>query len=320
MPTALVTGAAGFVGQWLCRELLERGWLTHGTALESPAVTTALTPEEVASVRWHPADVRHTDDLTRVIDASRPDAVFHLAGLAFIPAASADPAGVLEVNVVAAARLLGVIRERRAAGALDPTVLIVGSAEQYGRHDTSEMPLLECAEQRPHNRYAASKAAQEIVALEAFRADGVRVLCTRSFGHSGAGQAEEFLLPALVRRALGARTSGAAALPIGNTAPVRDYLHVRDVARAYVDLAVHGNPGDAYNVASGVGTSVRSLAERVLALSGVRAELREDPALIRAADVPVLVGDSTKLRAATGWAPCESVDTIIEDVIRAATR
>ena len=314
---ALVTGAAGFVGQWVSRELVGRGWEVFGTSLEDPAPVGAHN-DPVASVRWHVADVRRAEDLARVLDATAPDAVFHLAGVAFVPAAQADPGAALEVNVIATARLLAELKGRRASGTLDPTVLVIGSGEQYGRHDPGEMPLGESAEQRPHTVYAASKAAQEQVALEAFRSASLRVLATRSFNHSGAGQADRFVIPALVRRALALRTSGGRSLPIGNTTTVRDFLHVRDVARAYVDLVERGTIGAVYNVVSGVGVDVGTLAQRVLALVGVDAILNTDAALVRPAEVPVLVGDATKLRSATGWSPQFTLDSIIEDLIRAA--
>jgi GDP-4-dehydro-6-deoxy-D-mannose reductase len=314
---ALVTGAAGFVGQWVSRALIERGWEVAGTCLEDrPPSPTPNDP--LASVRWHSADVRRGEDLTRLLDVATPDAVVHLAGVAFVPAAQADPGGALEVNVIAAARLMAEVKARRTAGTLDPTVLIIGSGEQYGRHDAGEMPLAESAEQRPHSIYAASKAAQEYVALEAFRSSGVRVIATRSFNHSGVGQAERFVVPALVRRALALRTGGGQSLSVGNTSTVRDFLHVRDVARAYVDLIERGTVGEVYNVASGTGTDVGALARRVLALVGVDAILNTDAALVRPADVPVLIGDATKLRRATGWSPRLTLDSIIEDLIRAA--
>jgi GDP-4-dehydro-6-deoxy-D-mannose reductase len=313
---ALVTGAAGFVGQWLSRELLDRGWEVAGTALESAPPSKPNDP--LRAVRWHVGDVRHPDDLARALDAEKPDTIFHLAGVAFVPAAEADPGAALEVNVIGAARLLATVKIRRAVGTLDPVVLVVGSGEQYGRHDATEMPLKETAEQRPHSIYGASKAAQEHVALEAFRSAGIRVIATRSFNHSGAGQPQRYVIPALVCRALALRSAGGRALSLGNTTTVRDFLHVRDVARAYADLVVSGAPGEVYNVASGMGVDVGTLAQRVLALVGVDAILSQDATLVRPAEVPVLIGDATKLRRATGWSPRFTLDSIIEDLIRAA--
>lgn len=314
---ALVTGASGFVGQWVVRELIERGWEVSGTFLDdAPPRVEPNDPR--ASVRWSATDVRRADALGRLLDSGQPDAIIHLAGVAFVPAAQADPGAALEVNVIAAARLLSDLKARRSSGTLDPLVLIIGSGEQYGRHEAADMPLPESTEQRPHSVYAASKSAQELIGLEAFRSAGVRVMATRSFNHSGPGQADRFVLPALVRRALALRASGQRGLPIGNTTTVRDFLHVRDVARAYVDLLEHGLPGEVYNVASGVGVDVGTLARRVLALVGIDAILNTDAALVRPAEVPVLIGDATKLRRAAGWSPRFTLDSIIEDLIRAA--
>ncbi len=267
---------------------------------------------------WVLGDVRRIDDIRRALDVGAPDSVFHLAGISSVPGASGDPGAAAEVNVVGAAQLLGEIRVRRRVGVLDPAVLIVGSAEQYGRHDKSDLPLEETAEQRPLTVYAATKAAQEIIALEAFRSEGVRVIATRSFNHSGPGQSGAFLLPALVRRALAIRSSSGdrrAALALGNATSTRDFLHVADVTQAYIALAARGRAGEVYNVSSGVGVSVKELAVQVLAATGVKAPLTTDPSLTRTVDVPALVGNNARLRDATGWEPEKTVRDLIEDLV-----
>ena len=324
--TAFVTGAAGFVGRWLCRALLEEGWTVVGLSVvaEDVAVGQASAPRggadrQPSDIRWYFGDVRDGELLARILNEARPDAVFHLAGVSFVPSADADPGEAYDINVTATARLLGLIASRKAAGELDPAVLIVGSAEQYGSHPESELPLTEAAEQRPMGVYAATKAAQEIAALQRWRKDGVRVIPVRPFNHSGAGQSSRFLLPALVKRALELRATGGRVLSIGNTTPVRDISHVAEVVRAYILLAERGVPGTAYNVCSGRGYSVADLASRVLERAGVRAELQPDPSLVRSADVPALVGSPARIAEATGWAPTRTLDDLIDDLIHAAT-
>lgn len=309
---ALVTGAAGFVGAWLVPALADAGWAVTAAAASPPELDAGDPRHAVAE--WVFGDVRDGAHLAQLLDASRPDAIIHLAGITFVPDAGRDPGTTAEVNVVAAARLLGLVRERRRAGTLDPTVLVIGSAEQYGRHAPTPTGLRECDEQRPHTVYAATKVAQEAIALEAWRADGVRVIATRSFNHSGPGQPSRFLLPGLVRRALALR-GRATALTIGNAAPVRDFLHVSDVVAAYIALVERGRAGEAYNVASGRGRSVGEVARAVLARVGVDAPVESDPALVRVADVPWLVGDAAKLRADTGWAPRRDFDVLLDDLI-----
>ena len=318
MTAFLLTGGGGFVGQWIAKDLIERGMTPLlaglGSLNDGPPV---LTSDERRAVRWIHCDMRRSDDVDAMIDAARPDVVIHLAGVAFPPDADADAAATYDANMLGVVRLLGAIGARRRAGALDPVVVVVGTGLQYGSHDASEMPLTERAEQRPLGVYPATKLAQEIAALARFRADGLRVICTRSFNHSGVGQTAQYLLPSLVGRVTDLAARGGKALSIGNDV-VRDYLHVRDVASAYVALAERGTPGEAYNVASGVGVSVRRLAADVLLQAGVNADITTEPALVRPTDIPVLVGSPAKLADATGWAPRLTYADIIDDLLRFA--
>jgi len=315
---ALVTGGTGFVGQWLARTLVEEGCHVTALGLHSPA-TSILGPNEIAAVQWRHGDVRDVAVLEAALDAAEPDVIFHLAGVSFIPEAREAPTATYDVNVLGAVRLLSEVARRRSAGASDPVVLVVGSATQYGRHDAAEMPLSESAEQRPLDVYAASKTAQEVAARQLHRAEGLRVICTRSFNHSGAGHPDHFLLPALVRRVLALRHDSSPELRLGNDS-IRDYSHVLDVVRAYLLLARKGEAGEVYNVCSGEGVSVRELATEVLLRVGTTAEITTDPALVRGVDVPVLVGSPAKLRSATGWQPTHNRADIIDDLIHAATR
>ncbi len=317
---ALVTGGSGFVGQWLIRELLGRQWSVFSAGIAQGTVEEkVLTPEEWGLVSWLELDLRSEEQIPSVLEVSTPDVVFHLAGISFVPDAEGAPASAYDVNVLGVVRLLSEVNRRRRSGVFDPLVLVVGSAEQYGRHPVEEMPLAEEAAQRPMTAYAASKAAQEIAALQSFRREGTRVIATRSFNHSGVGQGKHFLLPALVQRAVALRGRKPSVLRIGNGDTVRDFLHVTDVVRAYMALIEGGAPGEVYNVASGDGITVRALAERVLHRLGATADIATDAALVRPVDVPVLVGASAKLRLATGWVPVRTRDDIIDDLIHAAT-
>jgi GDP-4-dehydro-6-deoxy-D-mannose reductase len=315
---ALVTGGAGFVGQWLARSLLDRGDSVDLTGLGVAfAGPTVLTPDERRAARWLAADMRSADEVESAIERSAPDIVFHLAGVSFPPDAERSPAMTYDVNVLGTVRLLAAIQRRVTAGAMNPVTLIVGSGMQYGSHAASDMPLRETAEQRPVTTYAASKAAQEVAALQFFRAFGLRIVCTRSFNHSGAGQAGEYLLPSLVKRARQVRRGDEKRLTLGNDV-VRDYLHVSDVARAYLLLVERGTTGEVYNVSSGRGVSARQLAEDVLLRVGAPVDISTDPALVRASDVAINIGSPAKLKHDTGWTPLKTHADIIDDLLNAA--
>jgi GDP-4-dehydro-6-deoxy-D-mannose reductase len=315
---ALVTGGAGFVGQWLTRSLLERGDSVDLTGLGVAfAGPTVLTTDERRATRWLPADMRNTDDVESAVERSAPDIAFHLAGVSFPPDAERSPTTTYDVNVLGAVRLLGAIQRRVAAGALNTMTLIVGTGMQYGSHAASAMPLRETSEQRPVTTYAASKTAQEFAALQFFRAGGLRVVCTRSFNHSGRGQAGEYLLPSLVARAQRIQRGDETRLSMGNDV-VRDYLHVSDVVRAYLLLMERGVAGEVYNVSSGRGVSARQLAEDVLLRVGAPVDISTDPALVRASDVAVNIGSPAKLKHDTGWTPLKTHADIIDDLLHAA--
>ena len=316
---ALVTGGQGFVAQWAIRAMIARGWNVTAAGVSHGAESTMLRDDERQAVDWVTMDVTDGDQIAAAVERAAPDVVLHLAAISHVPDAKRNPARAFEVNAVGTVRLLAQLVERRRAGRGDPVVVVVGSSEQYGRHETDEMPLDEGAELRPLTLYAASKTAQEVAALQAFRGDGLRVVCTRSFNHSGAGQAPSFVLPGLVTRALAVARDGGP-LTLGNGDTVRDFLHVDDVVNAYLSLADRGTPGEVYNVCSGEGVSIRALAESVLQRIGVPADITSDPALTRPVDVPVQIGSNAKLRRATGWTPRRTREDIIDDLIHAATR
>jgi GDP-4-dehydro-6-deoxy-D-mannose reductase len=305
---ALITGGSGFVGSVLTRVLVARGDDVDITGVGHPVVTSP--------VRWFTVDSRDQEAIDAAIEQSRPDVVFHLAGVSFPPDAERAPADTYDVNTLGAVRLLGAIERRRRAGVIDPVVIIVGSGAQYGSHDASEMPLSETAMLRPATIYAASKAAQETAALQFALSGGMRVVCTRSFNHSGVGNGAQFLLPSLVSRVRRMAKAGPSPLTLGNDV-IRDFLHVDDVVTAYLLLAERGRAGEVYNVCSGVGVSVRQLAERVLLRAGIAADISTEPSLMRASDAAVLIGSPAKLVRDTGWSPRKTHDDIIDDLLNA---
>jgi len=316
---ALVTGGQGFVAQWAIRAMLGRGWSVTSAGVHHGGEPTILSDDERQAVDWVTMDVTDGGQIAATVERAAPDVVLHLAAISHVPDAKRNPARAFEVNAVGTVRLLAELGAWRKAGEADPIVLVIGSSEQYGRHERDEMPLQETAEQRPLTLYAASKTAQEVAALQAFRGEGLRVVCTRSFNHSGAGQASSFVLPGLVARALAASRQGGP-LTLGNGDTVRDFLHVDDVVDAYLSLVDRGTPGEVYNVCSGEGASIRALAESVLQRIGVPADISSDPALTRPVDVPVQIGNNAKLRRTTGWTPRRTREDIIDDLIHAATR
>jgi GDP-4-dehydro-6-deoxy-D-mannose reductase len=284
---ALVTGSRGFVGSWLTRYLAASGYQVTGLARSSDAAAGSHAPGETVL-----ADIVDAASVQHAVQAAAPDVVFHLAALS--DPASGDVRQYYRVNVE------GTVNVLEAARTVDARVVVVSSGYVYGRRRT---PATEDAATRPPNHYAASKAAMEHATLAAAR-QGLHAVIARPFNHTGPGQSESFLLPSLVRQAVGlAGGSGDAELQLGNLTPVRDFLDVRDVVAAYEILAREGRPGRAYNVCSGHGRTVQELAELVLECAGVQARVVSVGERRRAADTDFLVGSNARIQAETAWRP-----------------
>jgi GDP-4-dehydro-6-deoxy-D-mannose reductase len=308
----LVTGAEGFVGRTVVRRLLAAGHQVRaGIRPGGPLEVPGLKAAERTVVERVPLEVLDTASVAAALEW-RPEAVIHLAAIASGTDARRDIGTAWAVNAAGTARLadgLGQLRER---GAGDPVLLVVSTGEVYGagvnRPRREDDPLLPCSP------YAASKVGAEVAALEVWRRTGLRVVIARPFPHTGAGQSERFVAPAFAARLRAARRAGVGTVPTGSLEPVRDFLHVEDVADAYLALLARGEPGEAYNVASGEGISLAELFRRLARHIGVTAVPVPDPALLRSADIFHLVGDPSKLRAATGWRPTIALDRILKDV------
>ena len=311
----LVTGADGFVGRHLVPRLLEAGnTVVAACRPGGDPVTGWLEPRWHSQVRVIPLEITDAESVRAAVSPDC-DAVVHLAAVASVSEARHDPGRAWIVNAAGTARVLEAAAALQRAGGPGPLVLVVSSAEVYGSGPAT--PRRETDPVAPQSTYAASKVGTEMAALEAWRRSGLRIVIARPFQHTGPGQAPQYVVPAFARRVIAARQSGSATVATGNLEPVRDLLDVRDVARAYLALLQRGVPGEIYNIARGEGISLRQLFERLATLAGARVEPVPDPSLIRAGDIPYLVGDPGKLRQATGWSPEYSLDQTLQELVHA---
>jgi GDP-4-dehydro-6-deoxy-D-mannose reductase len=293
---ALVTGVSGFVGRHLVAHLEASGDVVSGCD-RADGTLDILDP---ASVR-------------AALDRTKPEVVYHLAGWSDVGGSWAAPMDVLRVN---AEGTLNVLDECRAAGV--ERVLSVSSADVYGVVTPDELPITEAAPLRPVSPYAASKIAADFIGLQAWLGYGLPVLRARAFNHIGPGQTTRFVAPAIAERVARNERDGGRTVPTGDLSPRRDFTDVRDVVRAYRLLVEHGEPGEAYNVCSGVAVSIGELAAQMIARARTPMTFTEDPSYLRPVDVPVLLGDNAKLRAATGWTPSIPIETTLDDLLTEA--
>jgi GDP-4-dehydro-6-deoxy-D-mannose reductase len=299
----LITGAAGFAGSHL---------LEHLSAASADVVAWARSSpiSELAGLaRWERVDLLDRERVRRGIAELKPSHIYHCAGAAHVAESWARVASTLETNVMATHYLIDAVRR---AG-VECRVLVPGSAHVYA---PSAEPIPEDAPLAPASPYAISKLAQEQLGAQAVVQDGVSTILARVFNHTGPRQTPAFAAASFARQiATIERGAAEPVIKVGNLAAERDLTDVRDTVRAYAMLMERGAAGVVYNVASGVARSTQAVLDALVARARVPVRVEIDPARMRPNDIPVLVGDPTRLREATGWAPRISFEQMISDLL-----
>ncbi len=304
----LITGVEGFVGGHLAQHILNAtpNVDIHGTVLQQP-------PDAVTSmVTCHPIDLRDAEAVQSLIEQVQPDHIYHLAAQAFVPRSFEDPWETLENNIRSQLNII------LACLKLDikPRILIVGSAEVYGIVRPEELPLNEDAPLRPTSPYSVSKIAQDMLGLQYYTSHHLPIMRARAFNHFGPGQNERFVAPAFAMQIAKIEAGlQEAVLSVGDLSAQRDFTDVRDIVRAYQLIVERGTPGDVYNIAYGKACSISHLLDTLLHHTPVDIRIQVDPTRLRPAQIPILVGDSTRLREATGWQPRITFEQTLLDVL-----
>ena len=297
----LVTGAGGFAGSHLVELLAGSADVVGWSRSDPPAEIAALA-------RWQRVDILDREQVTDAIAALRPASIFHCAGLPHVAESWADTAAPLATNVLGTHRVIEAV-ERVGTRC---RMIVTSSAQVYA---PSTGPLAEDDLIAPSSPYALSKLAQEQLALRS-NSDTLAVIVTRPFNHTGPRQTPAFLAPSIARQiAMIERGLLEPVLKVGNLEPSRDVMDVRDAVRAYSALMKSGAPGTVYNVASGVARPVRSVVDALVSRARVPVRIEQDPSRFRPSDVPVLVGNSQRLRQTTGWSPQVSFEKMVDDLL-----
>lgn len=291
---ALVTGAHGFVGRHLVEHLTAMGDDVTGI----DRATDGL-------------DITDADAVTGIIAEISPQVIYHLAGWADVGASWKAPVAAFRVNAEGTLNVLSAAAE---AGV--ERVVAVSSADVYGIVKPDELPLTEDSPLRPASPYAASKVAADYLGLQAWLGRGLPVMRVRAFNHLGPGQTDQFVAPALASRIARAERDGGQVLTVGDLSSRRDFTDVRDVVRAYRLLMERGQPGEVYNVCSGVDLAIQDLADQLLAQATVPLRFEVDPALLRPVELPVLRGSHARLTQATGWEPEIPIAQTLTDLLQ----
>ncbi len=292
----IVTGAGGFAGPYLHKELEQAG-------------------HDVVPMTRKDADLLDREATAAFVATAKPDGIFHLAAPhTSVGKSWAEPEATIDENLESTLSILA------AAKALDPKprVLFVSSAEVLG--EAGADPLTEDLAPNPLSPYALSKLFGEASGHFYFRQCDVPALIVRAFNHIGPGQRPDFVFADFARQIAAIEQSGRPGeLKVGNLEANRDFSDVRDMVRAYVAVMTEGQPGEIYHAGTGEARTIRAVLDALLELSPATISVVVEPDRVRPNDIKVSRSDSAKLRK-LGWQPEVKFRQTLEDILNEARK
>lgn len=301
---ALIIGGAGFVGGYLINELASYGYDVHATCLPSENIAGDCTV--------HTLDIMDKEAVSALLTDVLPDVIFHLAAQSSVAVSWKKPQLTAQINVVGAINVLEAVREAEK----NIRLILIGSGEEYGFIREGACPLPESEKLSPGNIYAATKACQGMLGEIYARAYKMDIIMVRAFNHSGPGQLPVFVISDFCRQIAeiekGMRTPE---MMVGNLSAMRDFTDVRDVVRAYRLLAEKGVSGKTYNVGRGKAVKISYILETAVSFAECGITVSQDPARMRASDIPLIEPDVSLINADTGWRAEISMEQTVKDTL-----
>lgn len=290
----LVTGAGGFVGEYLIRLLKQH---EHDVVAIGINNGNFLYGMHVVS---HVVNIMDYKVLLEVMRNEQPDAVIHLAAISNVPVSWESPGLTVDVNVHGAVNVLQALHE------VNPSAkfINIGSGDEYGLTAKQGIPLVEEMPCLPQNPYAISKYCAEKMVLQLGKKYEMNVISTRSFNHYGPGQARGFVISdfayqiAMIEQGLQEPV-----LYVGNLNIARDFTFVSDVVEAYVTFIENHVPSGVYNICSGIARDIKDVLSDLIYIAKLNIDVLIDKSKFRVTDVPIFVGSADKLYNIANWKP-----------------
>lgn len=306
----LITGASGFAGSHLAEYLSSQNtYEITGTHFSSSA-NIISKPKKI---HYAKLDLANAESVENLVGSLKPDLVFHLAALSSPAASFSAPGETFTNNILTEINLLEAIRKAKLT---ECRILIVSSADIYGKVRKEDVPIDETTPLRPTNPYAVSKIAQDFLGLQYFLSYGMHVVRVRPFNHIGPRQSPQFVVAAFAQKiAKIEKGQMESVLNVGNLSAKRDFTDVRDMVRAYETILEKGEYGEVYNIGTGISHRINDILTMLLSLSSIRVTIKTDSRLLRPSDDPELVCDNKKFIRLTGWKSEIPLKQTLKDIL-----
>lgn len=308
---ALVTGGFGFAGRHLASHLFKCGDVVALTYVsksdsEDESIPIPRTAQSIA------LDVTDKPSVESVVSLMRPDVIYHLAAITYVPESQDNPQKTIDVNLGGTENIINAV----AKYSPDTKILFVGTSHAYGAPRPGALPQTELSELRPDNPYSLSKAYADLACYHAAATKNLNIVRVRPFQHTGPGQSERFALSSFAKQIaeikLGKRERQ---ISVGNLEVRRDYSDVSDIVRGYREAALNGKNNEVYNLCSGKSELLSELLNLMIKRSGEDIEVVVDPARVREIDVPDVYGSYARANKDFGWAPRVTQEAMIDTLL-----
>lgn len=281
MKKVLITGAGGFVGSYLIKEFKENGYTII-------ACDIAKKDNFGEDVIYYDMDILNKQIVNEVIKKTMPDYLINLAAISSVGLSWKMPEKTIEVNTIGTLNILESVREN----CPNCKVMLIGSSEEY---ESSDKPLKEEDKLNANNPYGISKIAAENFARMYKDRYNMKIVCTRSFNHTGIGQTDTFAIPSFCKQVAEIEKSGKdGKIYVGNLSAYRDLSDVKDVVKTYRLLLEDETEELAYNVGSGKAHKIEDLLKYIVSLSNQKIDIIIDKEKVRKIDTPYICCDNSK--------------------------
>ena len=315
----LITGITGFVGSHLADYILANFSEAEVFGIKRWRSKTENIEHLKDKVKFCECDIKDAHNVYEVIDEIRPDRIFHLAAQSYVPASWDSPVETLTINIVGQANILEAVKKIKSKEKdYDPVILIAGSSEEYGLVHPDEVPIKETNPLRPLSPYGVSKVCQDLLGFQYWHSYKIKVIRSRAFNHSGPRRGEVFVDSNFAQQiAKIEKGKQEPVIKVGNLEAKRDFTDVRDIVKAYWLATDKCEPGEAYNICLEKTYSIQEVLDKLISLSTKKdIKVEQDPERMRPSDVPLLGGDCTRFKEATGWQPeIDYLNQTLEDML-----